>query len=206
MCTFVHMTASQHLEEYTLDIFDFYVRNNRMPTQREIQKIFKFKSPTSANRLVKRLVEGGKLEQDSTGKLIPIDLVSLELAFIGSIPAGKVTGFPNPSEEETSETMTLSELLTVNMTAAKLFRVEGDSMIDAGMHHGDILLVESTDKWEYGDIVIAEIDGEQMVKYVRRDKKGKTYLEAANERIGDIYPQEYLKVLAVVRRCIKCYD
>ena len=119
--------------------------------------------------------------------------------------AGKTVGFPNPSEEETSETIDLADLLQVDMYAAKLFRVRGDSMMEAGILNEDILLVESTDKWKFDDIVIAEIDGEETVKYIRKRSDGKLFLQAANPSVHDMYPQEYLKVKAVVKSVIRRY-
>ncbi len=129
----------------------------------------------------------------------------ISLPFIGSIHAGKTVGFPNPSEEETSETVDLADLLQVDMYAAKLFRVRGDSMVDAGIFNEDILLVECTDKYRLGDIVIAEIDGEETVKYIRKTYAGKLYLQAANPDIKDMHPQEYLKVKAVIKTVIRRY-
>ena len=78
-------------------------------------------------------------------------------------------------------------------------------MIDAGIFENDILLVESTDKWKVGDIVIAEIDGEETVKYIFKDKDQKPYLKPANSEMEDMKPEEYLKVKAVVRNVIKSY-
>lgn len=129
----------------------------------------------------------------------------INLPFIGSIHAGKTVGFPNPSEEETHETIDLADLLQVDLYAAKLFRVRGDSMVDAGILNEDILLVECTDKYRIGDIVIAEIDGEETVKYVRKSKDGKLFLQAANPDVKDMHPQEYLKVKAVVKTIIRRY-
>jgi SOS-response transcriptional repressor LexA len=119
--------------------------------------------------------------------------------------AGKTVGFPNPSEEETSETIDLADLLQVDMYAAKLFRVRGDSMIEAGILDEDILLVESTDRYKLGDIVIAEIDGEETVKYIRKTTDGKLFLQSANPKVKDMHPQEYLKVKAVVKTIIRRY-
>lgn len=129
----------------------------------------------------------------------------IPIPFLGSMHAGKTVGFPSPSEEETAEVMTLAELLLVDLHSAKLFKVQGDSMIDAGIYENDILLVECTDKWRVGDIVIAEIDGEETVKYIFKDKNGKAFLKPANSEMKIMKPEEYLKVKAVVKNVIKSY-
>mgnify|MGYP000016118353 CR=1 FL=1 len=136
---------------------------------------------------------------------LTIKHTSYALPFMGVMHAGKTVGFPNPSEEETHDTMDLADLLQVDMFASKLFRVQGDSMIEAGILNDDVLLVECTDKWKIGDIVIAEIDGEETVKYLRKDNQGKLFLEAANSKIKPMIPQEYLKVKAVIKSVIRTY-
>lgn len=100
----------------------------------------------------------------------------------------KVTGFANQADEEAGEMLTLAELLTINMTAARLYRMKGNTLEADGISHGDMLLVECTSRWKYGDLVIAEIEGEQVVKFIEKSDKDRG------------------RVIAVVKRCIKCYD
>src|ERR1035437_3209272 len=189
--------------KYKNKIMAFYKNRHRMPSYEEIRIMLKFKSKNAGYELVQKLIKEGFLQKDESGRLI--SKFSLALPLIGSIHAGKTVGFPNPSEEETSDTLDLVDLLKIDMYASKLFRVRGDSMIEAGILNEDILLVESTDKWKVGNIVIAEIDGEETVKYIQKDKNGKLYLEAANSKIKNMYPQEYLKVKAVVKSVIRVY-
>ena len=194
---------TSNLPKYKNKILAFYKLYHRMPSYEEIRRILKFRSRNSGYKVVKKLIKEGFLQKDSSGRLIA--KFSLGLPFIGSVHAGKTVGFPNPSEEETSDTLDLVDLLKIDMYASKLFRVRGDSMIEAGILNEDVLLVECTDKWKVGDIVIAEIDGEETVKYLRRDKGKKLYLEAANPKIKDMYPHEYMKVKAVVKSVIRTY-
>lgn len=188
---------------YKNKIIGFYKLHRRMPSYEEIRVILKFKSKNAGYELVQKFIKDGFLKKDESGRLIA--QFGLGLPFIGNIHAGKTVGFPNPSEEEISDTLDLVDLLQVDMYASKLFRVRGDSMIDAGILNEDVLLVECTDKWKVGNIVIAEIDGEETVKYLCKDKEGKLYLKAANSRIQNMYPQEYLKVKAVVKSVIRNY-
>jgi SOS-response transcriptional repressor LexA len=186
-------------------IVKFASSAKRAPTITEICKLFKYASRSSAHKLILKLEREKFLYRDSSGKIIMPGVLDMPLEFIGVVHAGKTIGFPNPAEEETAEVLTLEELLTVDNLAAKLFRVQGDSMIDAGIYEDDILLVECTDKWRSGDIVIAEYDGDVTVKYIQKDKNGKTFLQPANADMKNIYPEEYMKVLAVVRNVIRCY-
>jgi len=64
-------------------------------------------------------------------------------------------------------------------------RVEGDSMVDAGVHNGDYVIVREQDTAENGDIVVALIDGEATLKRFYREKEG-VRLEPANGKMETI--------------------
>ncbi len=78
-------------------------------------------------------------------------------------------------------------------------------MIDAGILEGDFVVIERTQNYKVGDIVIAEIGNEWTMKYLRK-KGADFYLEAANEDYPDIYPEEELKIHAVVRSSVRKYE
>ena len=73
-------------------------------------------------------------------------------------------GFPSPADDYIDQALDLNELLVTNPPATFFVRVNGDSMIDAGIHHGDILSVDRSEKAHDGSIVIALINGELTVK------------------------------------------
>ena len=79
-------------------------------------------------------------------------------------------------------------------------------MKDAGINDGDMVIVERRDNARVGDIVIAEVDGAWTMKYLRKDSKKGFYLEPANEAFENIYPQEDLRIQAVVRAVVRKYD
>ncbi len=85
-----------------------------------------------------------------------------------------------------------------------MLKVKGDSMIDAGIREGDMVLVERGKQAKPGQIVIAEVDGEYTMKYLRI-KNGEHYLEAANEKYKPIYPKNALQIEAVVSAVIRKY-
>ena len=78
------------------------------------------------------------------------------LPFGGLVEAG----FPSPADEPLLETLSLEEWLIRNREATYFLNVRGDSMIDAGILPGDVVLVERGSAPHNGDIVIAQIDGE----------------------------------------------
>nr|WP_321469277.1 translesion error-prone DNA polymerase V autoproteolytic subunit [uncultured Desulfobulbus sp.] len=73
-------------------------------------------------------------------------------------------GFPSPAEDYVDQALDLNELLVTNPPATFFVRVNGDSMIDAGILHGDILSVDRSEEAHDGSIVIALINGELTVK------------------------------------------
>ena len=75
-------------------------------------------------------------------------------------------------------------------------------MKDAGIFEGDMVIVERDAQAKIGDIVIAEVDGEYTIKYLR-EKAGKLYLDPANKDFKPIYPENELSVIAVVRSVIR---
>ncbi|SQC42233.1 Error-prone repair protein UmuD [Klebsiella pneumoniae] len=73
-------------------------------------------------------------------------------------------GFPSPAQDYVEKRIDLNELLVQHPSATYFVKAAGDSMIDAGIDEGDLLVVDSARKAEHGDIVIAAVGGEFTVK------------------------------------------
>ena len=107
-----------------------------------------------------------------------------------------VAGFPSPAEQYLEPPLDLNELLVKRPAATYFVRVEGDSMIDAGINSGDLLIVDRSLTPVDGDIIIAAVDGEFTVKRLRIEVEKKVggghrkvySLEPAN----DAYPVIHL--------------
>ncbi|MDR1165166.1 MAG: translesion error-prone DNA polymerase V autoproteolytic subunit [Deltaproteobacteria bacterium] len=81
-------------------------------------------------------------------------------------------GFPSPAEDYVQEELDLHKLLVRNPPATFFLRVSGDSMLGAGIHNGDLLVVDRSQDAVSGKIVIAAWEGELTVKRLRvRDKR-----------------------------------
>ena len=113
-------------------------------------------------------------------------------------------GFPAHAEEELIDTMSLDEFLVGNKEATYLLRVKGESMKEAGIISGDLVLVERGREPRVGDIVVALIDGEYTLKFYA-EKNKKPYLRSGNKNYKDIHPKEELKIEAVVMVVIRKY-
>jgi len=177
----------------------FYLKNNRMPSYSEVASLFGFRSKNAAYKLIGRLKELGLVYSDSTGRLLPGALKN-SIKLLGSVTAG----FPSPAEEELQDTMSLDEYLINNPNSTYLLKVEGDSMLDAGIQPGDLVLVDKNVTPKSGDIVIAQIDNEWTLKYF--EKKGRAvYLRAANKKYPLIKPREELIIGGVVVANVRKY-
>lgn len=81
-------------------------------------------------------------------------------------------GFPSPGEECVDKTIDLNEELISHPSSTFFARVSGDSMINAGIYPDDILIVDKSLEAKSGDIVIAIIEGEFLVKrYIKQANK-----------------------------------
>src|SRR6266446_10713772 len=171
----------------------------RMPNDSELVAMTGLRSTHAIGTLVKRVITCASLAKEAMGRPLPESRCA-RLPLLGTVRAG----FPSPAEEELTDTMTLDEFLITNKEATYLVKVTGESMIDAGILPGDMLLVERGAEPRDGDIVIAQVDREWTMKYFR--KRGReVFLEAANKNFKPIYPTEELKIAAVVRAVIRKY-
>ena len=184
---------------YQTKLESFYERNKRMPTYAEMLKLFGFKSKNAVFRVVEKLIEAGLVAKDHLGRLIPSSTFG-EIAKLGFVTAG----FPATVEEELAETVNLDDLLVKNKSLTYMLEVDGDSMIDAHIERGDMVLVEKTNIAKDGQIVIAEVDGEYTMKYFKKSGS-KVWLEPANKNYKPIYPEHSLNVIAVLKAVIRKY-
>ena len=180
-------------------IESFYSQNKRMPTYSEMMKLFSFKSKNAVFKVVEKLIEAGMVAKDHLGRLIPSETFG-EVPMLGFVTAG----FPATVEEELADTVNLDDLLIKNKPLTYMLEVDGDSMIDAHIEKGDMVLVEKATIAKDGQIIIAEVDGEFTMKYFRK-VGNKVWLEPANKNYKPIYPEHSLNINAVVKAVIRKY-
>jgi len=76
-------------------------------------------------------------------------------------------GFPSPADDAVDRVLDLNDLVVKNPTATYFVRARGDSMRGAGIHDGDVLVIDRAREVESGDVVVAAVDGELTVKRAR---------------------------------------
>jgi SOS regulatory protein LexA len=193
-------TAHRPIEADTLAALrSFWRRNRRLPTYSEMCRIFGYSSKNAAFRLAKKLIDEGYIEKDTAGRLTPRS-DRLGLPLVGYVQAG----FPSPAEEELVDAISLDEYLIEKPEASFLLKVSGDSMIEAGIQEGDLVIVERGGTPKSGDIVLACVDNEWTLKYYRR-AKGAVELVPANPRYPVIRPKGELTLGGIIKAVIRRY-
>lgn len=113
--------------------------------------------------------------------------------------ASIAAGFPSPADDYIDRTLDLNEFLVRHPAATFFVRVAGESMIDAGIHPGDILIVDRSIEPADDRIVIAALNGELTVKRIRMES-GRICLAPENPRFPaiEITPDMQFEVWGVV--------
>ena len=138
------------------------------------------------------------------GLPVPIAEVpsDLRLRIVGAAGAG----FPSPAQDWQESAIDLVELLRLDRAASFVFRIDGNSMIDAGLFDRDVVVVDRDAKPVNGRIVIAIVDGGFVVRQLVV-KQGVPYLEARNARM--VYHPTVadgelgVEIWGVVRACVR---
>jgi repressor LexA len=170
-----------------------------MPSFSEIAKLAGFRSKNAVYKLINKLEKQKVLQRDAKGRLIAGSIAS-PVKMLGTVEAG----FPSPAEEELADNLSLDDLLIHNREATFLLKVSGDSMSNAGILPGDMVLVDKGGVPKSGDIVIAEVDGEWTMKYLK--KRGENVmLLPANPKYQPIKPKRELKIAGVVTAVVRKY-
>lgn len=181
------------------DISLFYREKGRMPSFSEIGELTGLQSKNAVSKLVDKLGHLKVVEKDEKGRLIPRSIAA-PVRILGSVEAG----FPSPAEEELADTLSLDDLLIENPDATFLLRVSGDSMSEAGILPGDMVIVDRGQTPKSGDIVIAEVDGQWTMKYLRKRGESVTLIPA-NPNYKPIKPKNELKIAGVVTAVVRKY-
>lgn len=185
------------LEEKLNILKKFFKKNRRLPSYSEMLSLFGFSSKNSVFKLINKLIEE-KFLTKINGKLSPTSKF-FALPLLGNIKAG----FPILAEENKNY-LTLDDYLIEDPTSSFLLKVSGDSMIQAGIFDGDIVVIERKKQPKIGDIVLAQIDNQWTLKFLKKDRrKNIFYLEAANPKYPLFYPKENLQIYGVVKAVIR---
>lgn len=181
--------------------------NQRPPTIREIQDHCGFKSPRAVSYILEKLEAARLIIRRAHSRGVQLTKGSVQsggvqLPLFASIPAGMPDQFDG-SEAPEKLRFIPTTLGISNPGRAFAVRVRGDSMIDAGIFSGDIVVLENKEA-KPGDIVAALIDGENTLKRLVRDN-GRVYLKAENKDYPNLEPMEKLDIQGVVVSVLRTF-
>ena len=176
---------------------EFSFENRRSPSKQEIADRFGM-SKSSAYRYLVAMSElgfisydGKTIESSESEKASP-DIIRVPI--IGQIHCGE----PSYAEENFEEYVPLPASL-FGYGEFFILRTVGDSMIDAGIDEGDLVIIRKQATANYGDIVVALVGGETTLKrYCLNDRINRCYLHPENTHYKDIYPKSlYIQGVAI---------
>src|SRR5438132_714620 len=125
-------------------IIGFHRIHKRMPSYSEIMELTGYRSKAAVHYFLEKLILAGVVGKDKRGRLYPKNFGGARV--LGVVEAG----FPGPAEEELLDVMDFDEYLTPNKESSYILKVKGDSMIDAGIHPGDMVIVERKSSYKPG--------------------------------------------------------
>ncbi|MGN5376458.1 hypothetical protein WR25_26001 [Diploscapter pachys] len=133
---------------------------------------------------------------------VPIAEVPLDLRLKVVSAAG--AGFPSPAQDWEETAINLVELLRLDRAASFVFRVSGQSMLDAGIFDNDVVVVDRDATPTNGRIVIAIVDSGFVIRQIVW-REGRPVLEARNARMryDPVVADESVEVWGVVRACVR---
>ncbi len=185
--------------QYLAQLQDFYARHRVLPAYSTMGELLGLRSKSSVAALVARLKRAGFLESAPDRRLKPTARF-----FERPRVAGVRAGLPHPAGEGGPDALTLDEYLIERPSRTVLIPVKGDSMIDAGIREGDIVVVERRPSAEVGEIVVAIVDDEFTLKYLDKDRSG-FLLRPANPAYPPIRPAGSLEIYGVVVGLVRKY-
>ncbi|PIR92660.1 LexA family transcriptional repressor [Candidatus Falkowbacteria bacterium CG10_big_fil_rev_8_21_14_0_10_44_15] len=191
--------SKENYQNYKQHFINFYQRSRRLPSYAEMLELFRFSSKNAVAKVVGKFVDEGLVTKDETGHLIAgPDMFGVRL--LGNVQAG----LPTTAEQVEGEAVSLDEYLIEKKDKTYLLEVTGDSMIEAGINEGDLVIVEQGRTPKPGDIVIAEVDHEWTMKYFVKEN-GRVILKPANKNYPLIRPQGELNIGGVVKGVVRKY-
>ena len=158
---------------------DYYAQHRALPSYASIGQLLGLKSKSSVAAMVARLKLAGYIDSTPDKRLAPT-----RRFFARPLAESPVhAGMPNPVEDAPGDALTIG--------------VKGDSMMDAGILDGDLVVVEKTAAAKRGDVVVAIVDGQFTLKTLDLER-GTFILRPENKAYPVIRPEGDLEIFGVM--------
>lgn len=187
--------------DYLDRLRDYYAANRHIPSFQRIAELMGFASKAAASKLMDRLAAAGFIER------APDDAswVPAERFFERPLAESAVrAGAPDMIEDQQGQLFLVDRYLVRQPSRTVMVPVKGDSMVEAGIYDGDIVVVERSKGAKAGDFVIAIVDNEFTLKELALEQ-GRFVLKPHNRAYPVIRPRGELEIFGVVTGLVRRY-
>jgi repressor LexA len=172
---------------------DYYAKHRALPSYASIGSLLGLRSKSSVAALVARLKLAGFLESTPDRRLAPTRRFFARP--LAQLPVR--AGLPETVDDSETDAVTLDDYLIERPSSTVLVRVKGDSMQEAGILEGDLVVVEKRPAAKKGEIVVAIVDNQFTLK--RLDvEAGRFVLKPENRAYPIIRPEGALEIFGVM--------
>ena len=186
--------------EYLAKLQDYYAEWKSIPSYASLCEVFGIASRSWVKAILDRLGKAGFIERTPDGMWIPTSQFFARSFAESSVQAG----MPMSVTATQGKYYVIDELLIETPSLTTIIPVKGDSMIDAGIHDGDIAVVEKRQSANVGEIVVAIVDNDFTLKTLDKEG-GKFILRPANPAYPVIRPKDTLEIFGVLVGLIRKY-
>ncbi len=192
-------TAKPALDPTYLEkLQDYYAEHKVIPSYSVLASLWGISAKSWVSECVKRFEEAGFLDWTPDKQLKPGSRFFERRLADSTVQAG----LPNAAISDGYDLMTIDDFLVRVPSKTSLVRVKGDSMVEAGIHEGDLLVVEQQPNANVGDIVVAIVDNEFTVKYLARERN-EFVLKPANKAYPVIRPRGRMEIFGVMAGLVR---
>ncbi len=186
--------------EYLARLQDYYADWKSIPSYTKLCEVFGIASKSWVKAILNRLEKAAFIERTPDGVWIPTRQFFARPLAESSVQAG----MPLSVTATQGEYYVIDEMLVETPSLTTMIPVKGDSMIGAGIHDGDVAVVEKRHLADVGSIVVAIVDGEFTLKKLGKER-GKYVLLPANPGYPVIRPHGTLEIFGVLVGLIRKY-
>lgn len=186
--------------EYLSKLQDYYADWKSIPSYAKLCEVFGIASKSWVKSVLDRLNTAGFIERTPDGAWIPTRRFFARPLAESTIQAG----MPVPVTDTQGDYFIIDEMLIDTPSRTTLITVKGDSMIEAGIHEGDVAVVEKRLTANIGDIVVAIVDNDFTLKTLDKEN-GNFILRPANPAFPIIRPHGTLEIFGVLTGLVRKY-
>ncbi len=187
--------------DYLDRLRDYYSEYRHIPTIQRIAELMGFASKNAANKLLERLSKAGFITRSPDDAAWVPDSRFFERPLVDAFVRA---GGPDRIEATGSAPFFVDDYLVRTPSKTIMVPVKGDSMIDAGIHDGDLVVIERGQAAMPGDFVVAIVDDEFTLKELSTEAD-QFILKPHNKAYPVIRPKGHLEIYGVVTGLVRRY-